>query len=96
MVGSTEAALLTIRDRLRLSATEIHETLESGDQERFEQTTLYHRVFALADRRRGRSVPRASLPDIKLMGPKITRALTTQWYAQRVNARFARCERRTP
>lgn len=92
-VGSTEAALLAIRDRLRLSAAEIHGALESGDQERFEQNTLYQRVFTLAERRAGRSLPRARLPDIKLTGPKLTRALTTQWYAQRVNARFARCER---
>jgi len=92
-VGSTEAALLTISDRLRLSDAEIHEALEKGDQERFEQSTLYHRVFTLADRRAGRSLPRARVPDIKLVGPKITRALTTQWYAQRVNGRFASCER---
>ena len=92
--GSTEAALLTIRRNLGLSDTEIHEALESGDQRRFEQSALYQRVFALAERRADRPLPRARLPDIKLVGPKITRALTTQWYAQRVNTRFASCTRR--
>jgi hypothetical protein len=91
--GSTEAAVLTLRRNLGLSDSEIHEALESGDQQRFEQSVLYQRVFALADRRAGRALPRERLPDIKLVGPKITRALTTQWYAQRVNTRFASCTR---
>lgn len=95
-VGSTEAALLKIRDRLGLSDAEIHAALVNGDEERFEQTALYRRVFALADRRAGRQLPRARLPDIKLVGPKIKRTLTTQWYAQQVNARFVRCERHKP
>ncbi len=92
-VGSTEAAALRIKDQLHLSDVDIHRALEDGDQERFEQSALYHQVFMLAERRAGRSLPRARLPDIKLGGPKVTRALTTQWYAQRVYGRFTSCER---
>ena len=90
--GETEQTLLTISDRLRLSAAEIHQELESGDTERFEQSPLYHRVLALAEQQAGRPLPRAHVPDIQLAGPKITRRLTTQWYAQRVDARFRLCE----
>jgi hypothetical protein len=50
-------------------------------------------VFALAERRSGRYLPRAVVPRIRLHGPKIERALTTDWYAHRVNGRFERCER---
>jgi hypothetical protein len=34
---------------------------------------------------------RALIPLIKLQGPKITRPLTTAWYAARVDERFKRC-----
>lgn len=92
-VGPTEAALRSIRARLHLSAADIHAALQSADQERFEQSALYQRLFSLAERRAGRPLPRARVPDIRLTGPKITRALTTRWYAQRVDGRFMRCER---
>ena len=34
-------------------------------------------------------MPRALLPRIRLHSPKITRALTTEWFARRVDERFA-------
>jgi hypothetical protein len=52
---------------------------------------VYASVFELAGRREGRALPRASIPRIKLQGPKITRDLTTEWYARRVEQRFERC-----
>ena len=89
--GSTERLLFALAGRLRLTQHEIHAALEQSDSERFERTRLYRRVFALADRKAGRRVPRAALPRIRLEGPKIERPLTTSWYARRVNGRFERC-----
>jgi hypothetical protein len=77
--------------RLNLNEAAIHQQLEQGKLKAFEQTPLYIRVFALADKARGSSLPRALLPAIKLTGPKITRSLTTKWYAERVDQRFKRC-----
>ena len=91
--GSTQRVLVAIAGRLRLSQTDIHQALGQGTSADFEQTTLYQRVFALADRKSGRRVPRAVLPQIRLEGPKIERSLTTGWYARRVNGRFERCVR---
>ena len=48
-------------------------------------------MFALADRAQGGPVPRAVVPRIQLEGPKISRNLTTLWYAKRVDERFKRC-----
>lgn len=91
--GSTERVLDGLAGRLHLSAAEIHGALEQGTTREFERTALYRRVFALAERRTGRRLPRALVPEIRLRGPKIDRALTTDWYAHRVNGRFERCVR---
>jgi hypothetical protein len=51
-------------------------------------------VFELADRNAGRALPHAVVPRIALKGPKITRPLTTEWFADRVDARHRRCVER--
>ncbi len=91
--GSTERVLDDISGRLHLGQWEIHSALEQGTTRDFEQTALYRRVFALAEHKSGRRLPRAIVPEIRLHGPKIERALTTDWYAHRVNGRFERCVR---
>jgi Protein of unknown function (DUF1615) len=89
--SDTELALRTIAGRLNVSEDEIHSALEQGKTRDFEHTAVYERVFALAERLGKRSWPRAMVPSIKLHGPKISRSLTTSWYAHRVNGRYARC-----
>jgi len=90
-VSSTELALRALAGRLDLSEGEIHRALEEGKTKDFERTELYRRVFALAERMAKRPLPRAMVPTIKLHGPKISRNLTTSWYAHRVDGRFDRC-----
>ena len=51
-------------------------------------------MFALADARAGKPLPRAMVPDIRLDSPKITRELTTAWFAERVDARYRQCLQR--
>ena len=36
-------------------------------------------------------MPRAVVPNIALKSPKITRKLTTEWFARRVDERYRRC-----
>ena len=90
-VGQTEAAVRSLADALGMSHADIRADLEQSDREAFNTTGLHTKVFALADRRGGRTLPRALVPRIALQSPKITRKLTTAWFAQRVNERYQRC-----
>ncbi|CAM3970483.1 DUF1615 domain-containing protein [Bordetella muralis] len=89
--GQTERAVRAIRRQLDINETRIRPELEKGDTLEFEETDLYERVFELADRDAGKPLPRAVLPGIKLESPKITRNLTTAWFANRVYDRWKQC-----
>ncbi|MGF6527991.1 DUF1615 domain-containing protein [Variovorax sp. PvP013] len=93
-VGGTEAAVRSIGPRLGVSDGEIRRSLEQADQPSLEQTRLWARVFELAEAQARRLVPRAVLPRIRLQSPKITRKLTTEWFARRVDERYQRCRGR--
>ncbi len=89
--GSTELAARVIARRIGLDDGDVRRALDRENTADFERTTLYGQVFTLADRFDGRPMARAVVPDISLAGPKITRHLTTAWYANSVDARYRRC-----
>jgi Protein of unknown function (DUF1615) len=89
--GKTELALRSIEPLLDLNDSQIRDALESGESIDFEKTSLYERVYAVAEQKRHAALPRAAIPKIDLSGPKITRKLTTQWYADRVEGRYRSC-----
>ena len=89
--GATELAARALGKRLNMGDSAIRAALERGKTADFEGTQLYQRVFALADQAQGHPLPRALVPRIQLHGPKISRRLTTEWYARRVDQRFERC-----
>jgi hypothetical protein len=92
--SATETAVRVLARRVDLDNGAIRRDLELGASEGFEKTLLYTRLFALADRAAGRQMPRAVLPEIELHSPKITRKLTTEWFAHRVDERYRSCLRR--
>lgn len=93
-VGTTETAVRSLATSLDMSHRAIRRDLERGDRHDFERSTLYQRVFALAQARGGRALPRATMPRITLDSPKISRELTTEWFANNVERRYRRCEAR--
>jgi len=94
--SSTELATRVLAHRIDLSNEEIRRDLERGRAATFDETRLYSRVFGLADQTMGKPAPRAVLPQIALRSPKITRDLTTDWFANRVEGRYQSCLRRLP
>lgn len=94
--GSTERALRALLHRIDMSNKEIRRDLELEKAQGFEKSRLYARVFELADKLGGLPAPRATLPQIRLNSPKITRNLTSEWFANRVEGRYRAClQRRT-
>jgi hypothetical protein len=89
--GATESALRVLAKRLDMTQARIRRDLERGRTYELEKTKLYGRVFELADKVNGKPVPRAALPKIVLKSPKITRKLTTEWFANRVAMRYRTC-----
>lgn len=89
--GATERALRSLGPALRMDDAAIRAALGKQHVHAFEDTALYRDVFALAERRIGGPLARARVPEIALRSPKITRPLTTAWFADRVNQRWKRC-----
>ncbi|GGM17482.1 hypothetical protein GCM10009425_30560 [Pseudomonas asuensis] len=89
--GSTELAVRKLGKRLDMSELAIRRALEKGETLAFEESKLYTSVFELAEKKADKRLPRAILPGITLESPKITRKLTTAWFAKRVDERYQRC-----
>jgi hypothetical protein len=90
-VGATELAVRTLARQLDTSDSAIRRALQQGENIEFERSSLYQRVFALAEQREHRPLARAVVPRITLESPKITRKLTTEWFATRVDQRYRSC-----
>lgn len=89
--GSTYRALLELKTKLDMKQGEIERDLQQEKNSAFAQSELYRKLFALADKQAGKPQPRERMPQIDLHSPKISRKLTTQWFADKVNVRYQAC-----
>jgi hypothetical protein len=89
--GATEMAVRVLAGPLQVTPSQIHRVLQTGETEKFEHSRLYEAVYAMAEQQAHHRLPRAILPRITLDSPKITRKLTTQWFANAVDGRYRRC-----
>ena len=92
--GQTEAAARSLAGELGLTPEQIRRDLERGERADFDRSALPTKVYALAEQRSGKEQARAVIPNIVLKSPKITRRLTTAWFARRVDDRYRRCLQR--
>lgn len=95
-IGDTERAVRTLAPKLGMDHAQIRRALSGAHRHGFEDSTLYARVFEIAEQKKGKPLPRAMLPRIRLRSPKITRRLTTAWFADRVDRRYRDCMARAP
>ena len=84
----------TLASKIDMDERTIRQSLSRAGRLDFDDSDLVERVYALAEVRAGKPLPRALVPGIKLQSPKITRNLTTAWFATRVDGRYQRCMQR--
>ena len=89
--SSAEMALRSVARRLGMNAGEIRRDLLLEKAPGFGQSPLFTRLYGLADKTAGKPVARQLMPQIDLKSPKITRKLTTEWFARRVDGRYRTC-----
>ncbi len=82
-------ALLSLPD-LGVSAAQIERDLMLEKSLKFESSPTYNRIYALIALR-GMTAEPAQLPQIDLKSPKITRQLTSAWFADRCEQRYRAC-----
>ncbi|MDD2886057.1 MAG: DUF1615 domain-containing protein [Dechloromonas sp.] len=91
--SAVETALRQLSVDLRLSSREIRRDLLAEKTAEFAETDLYQNLYRLAEAR-GIKARRQTMPEITLQSPKITRQLTTEWFANRVDQRYKACLKR--
>ncbi|MBK7300210.1 MAG: DUF1615 domain-containing protein [Moraxellaceae bacterium] len=94
--STTQQQLIKLAARLDMTTQAIERDLKLEKSEAFSQTRLFKRVFELAEQQTGRNFAQQVMPQIQLISPKITRKLTTEWFAGRVDGRYKTCMARQP
>ena len=89
--SSVENTLRSLAGQLQLIPSEMRRDLLLEKTAGFGGSTLFARVFSLADQAGGLKLPRQAMPQIDLKSPKITRKLSTEWFARRVEGRYRAC-----
>ena len=80
----------------RLSPRDIHRDLLTEKTLAFEDTATFRAVQAAAAQHLAGPVAYAVLPDVALTSPKLSRTLSTAWFAHAVDRRYQACLARTP
>lgn len=88
--SETLDAILSIKDQIGVSETDIRDDLAREKTPDLETTATWKGLRDLASLK-GKMPPRAHLPEIRLISPKITSGLTTAGFARKVNARYTQC-----
>ncbi len=89
--SQVESTLLVHAGPLQMGPSEIRRDLLLEKTPSFAGSPLYTRVYRLAEKSAGRTLSRQAMPKIALKSPKITRQLSTEWFAQRVEGRYRKC-----
>ena len=80
----------------RLSERDVRRDLLTEKTLGLEDTETYHAIKAAAQQRTGRPAEYATLPEVALESPKLSRTLSTAWFARAVDRRYQACLARGP
>ena len=91
-VSKTQSAVMQLfaKKLPSMTAQNIAQDLALGTSLDFEKTTTYQTVAQLYEQKFHKVIAQ-QVPKISLKSEKITRNLTTEWYANSVNRRYQQC-----
>lgn len=91
--GQTMAALLAWREAHapELPERQLRRDVAREKQRRFEETDTWRLIRSAYEAKTKRAPEYARIPDVALESPKITRELTTGWFAKNVKRRYSAC-----
>jgi hypothetical protein len=97
MPSNTEKAIRLVISRfdLNIPDRQLRADLSLEKQDSFADTATFKSIRELYRQQTGTEPPFAVIPQLRLSGLKITRPLTTEWYANRVNDRYQNCMSRS-
>jgi hypothetical protein len=91
--GQTMSALLAWRLQRApdLNEGRLRRDVRKEKEKSFEETETWERVRVDFETVKQRKPKYASIPDVALVSPKLTKARTTRWFAERVQTRYESC-----
>ena len=91
--SQSEQALnqLLAQGTIALSARQIRNDLAKEKSQKFEDTETYRTIGSLYQMKTGKKPLKAIMPQVVISGAKLSRDYHTQWYADKVNARYLAC-----
>jgi hypothetical protein len=92
--SKTLGALLAFGAAHDLSQWRVRKDARKEKSLELEETKTWTRVREAWQEKHGRAPPYARVPDVTLSSPKLSRELTTAWFADRVNRRYLSCRTR--
>jgi len=80
----------------QLSSRDIRRDLLAEKTLAFEDTATFRAIRSVTAQRAGHPTPYAILPEVALSSPKLSRTLSTEWFAHAVDRRYQTCLTRGP
>lgn len=91
-LSQTEQALIMLSQSLpQLNAKQIRQDLKKEKTQAFEQTITYQTIKDDYGKKTGKYPDYAIMPEVAILGPKLSKTYNTNWFATRVNKRYQTC-----
>lgn len=81
-------------NKVLITPRQIRSDLKKEKEKDFEETQTYQAVVKLYEEKTGKKAVYATMPQVVISGPKLSRDYNTNWFASRVDGRYQSCMHR--
>ncbi|MHA3890684.1 DUF1615 domain-containing protein [Acinetobacter sp. GXMZU3951] len=94
--SESERELINVfaKNNILVTPRQIRSDLKKEKEKDFEDTATYRAVTKLYEEKTGKKAFYATMPQVVISGPKLSRDYNTNWFASRVNGRYETCMQR--